>query len=96
MKRKRRERDKDKLVYVERHLHTEKCDYTRAMWVAGDNVRPDDKVLRNEQNVRPYRYAKENKERPKYKPPVGPNTGAAHFRHAAALFAQVLKIGAGK
>lgn len=88
-------RDTSHLVRVERHILWQGRSSTRKIWVAGDNVRPDDKVLENAHNVRPYRYADTKTEEvttSPYKPPRGPNVDAAHYRKAAALFLQILQI----
>ncbi len=87
MQHKSRRRDLSKLVYVERRVMQMGKEVTRRMWVAGDNVRPDDLVVAGASNIRPYKYAaKGTGGRPTYKPPHGPNVNSARYRKETALF----------
>lgn len=57
--------DTDHLVFVERLTPRKGTQCTKRIWVDGDHVRPDDRVLANEHNIRTYRPDAEKKRRPK-------------------------------
>lgn len=88
--------NREYLVLVERNLSGSGLRGTRRkMWVVGDNVRPDDVVLANSHNVRPYRYAglgeKKRAAATERTPLEWSGREAAYQRKVAALFNRVLE-----
>lgn len=79
------------LVYVRRMVRAGDAEVPRSMWVAGDNVKPDDTVLVNAHNVRPYRYDSLKPAKPK-KRGTQPFRGTMHLRRASKLFGELERL----
>lgn len=80
------------LVRVERRIRRNGKEQLRRLWVAGDNVRPDDKVIANAHNVQTYKYIDEKEEPSAYRPPAGAAAGSRSQRRLAAFFMEILNI----
>lgn len=87
-------RNKDNLVYVARNAKQDGTAFVRRMWVAGDNVRPDDTVLENAQNVRPYRYSAKPEDTAVHDKPAAkrPRNNVKLSRTEAAVLAFFLSL----
>lgn len=83
-------RNVDDLVLVERTKRRGDVEYVQRHWIKGEYVRPDDIVILNGQNVKPYWYAKREREPKPYKPPHGPHRGSGHYRRLAALMNKII------